>query len=397
MDPIFDNRDALRGQPAMHALIAGVSRYRHLPGGDGPPASDTLDLRQLGSTSRTALRMYHWLLANRDHLAAPLASVRLLLSPGPEELAGEPEPAPPGVPPCSRVNFVRAVNAWRNDLRAQDEDSAFFYFAGHGVERTTNGATLLMQDFGDPDAGGLLTNTVAFDNLFAGMAPAQTPPGKVARRQFFFIDTCRVQPKKFRRYASMDVPGVWDVELNDKDERAAPVFFAAMPGAKAYALAEEQTLFSKALCKCLEGAAGTTDGADANGQNLWIVSVFSLASALSAAIKRINQEFEAEQGFVLEGLFQDAPILRLHGPPPVSLRLEVEPSALGGSASIAIDDFRMATVVTISPLVPQPYYTRLPAGVYLFRAETLSPRRNHAEMRMVAPPDHAWIANLSTP
>src|SRR5437588_42841 len=38
MTLIFDRRNELQGGPGLHALIAGVSSYPHLPGGTGTPA-----------------------------------------------------------------------------------------------------------------------------------------------------------------------------------------------------------------------------------------------------------------------------------------------------------------------------------------------------------------------
>lgn len=82
---VFDNRHNLQGKPGLHALIAGVSRYRHLPGGGGPPAKEDWKLPQLTATALTAYKIYRWLIDRRDRLPKRLATVRLLLSPSDAE------------------------------------------------------------------------------------------------------------------------------------------------------------------------------------------------------------------------------------------------------------------------------------------------------------------------
>ncbi|HET6478699.1 MAG TPA: hypothetical protein VFG35_01480 [Actinoplanes sp.] len=75
-----------------HALVIGVSAYDHLPSvGAGP-----FGLSQLGSTAIGAYRFAVWL---RDHYRnpdAPLATIRLLLSPSAAEIsAGARRAGPP--------------------------------------------------------------------------------------------------------------------------------------------------------------------------------------------------------------------------------------------------------------------------------------------------------------
>src|SRR3712207_4310082 len=116
---------------------------------------------------------------------------------------------------------------------------------------------MLLENFGDPDEGPL-TNAVAVDNLFYGMAPPASPTKQIAQRQLYFIDACRIAPSEFRAFEWLNVPDVWGVEIAGRDDRCAPIFYAGIPGTKAYALKGNQTLFIQALLACLDG-----DGADA--------------------------------------------------------------------------------------------------------------------------------------
>ena len=82
---VYDNRHNLQGGAGIHALIAGVSHYTHLPDGGGPPAKKDWGLPQLTATALTGYKIYRWLIDHRDVLPKPLATVRLLLSPSAAE------------------------------------------------------------------------------------------------------------------------------------------------------------------------------------------------------------------------------------------------------------------------------------------------------------------------
>jgi hypothetical protein len=154
-------------------------------------------MQQLSSTALSVFRMYEWLLARRDRLPLPLASVRLLLSPSPGEVAAEPGIATAGASACTRALFSAEVRKWRTDAASHRDGMSLFYFAGHGVQRKRDDAVMLLEDFGNPDEG-LPTNAVAIDNLFNGMAPPLASE-RMARWQVYFVDACRIALAEFRR------------------------------------------------------------------------------------------------------------------------------------------------------------------------------------------------------
>src|SRR4029077_10191484 len=125
---LIDNRSALKGRNGLHALIVGISHYKHLPGGDGETATETYNLNQLTGAARSAYKLYEWLKTRGQHLGVPLATVRLLLSPSTDEsdLAGL-------TVPSTWDNFADAAHEWRDDASVNDGDFTFFYFAGHGI------------------------------------------------------------------------------------------------------------------------------------------------------------------------------------------------------------------------------------------------------------------------
>jgi hypothetical protein len=76
MTLVFDQRGELSQGPGLHALIAGVSAYRHLPGGAGPIARRTFGFSQRHTAARTAFRIRTWLEERRERLPVPLATIR---------------------------------------------------------------------------------------------------------------------------------------------------------------------------------------------------------------------------------------------------------------------------------------------------------------------------------
>src|SRR5688572_12244185 len=150
MTKIFQRTVKGRG---LHALIVGVSSYSHLPGGDRATTTNAFGMEQLTSTSLSAWKVYQWLLDHKDRLAAPLASVRLLLSPSQRELDNALKDIPniATIDRATRANFDREAKNWRKAAEKNEDDYTFFYFAGHGVQRSTpNDAVMLMEDYGDP-------------------------------------------------------------------------------------------------------------------------------------------------------------------------------------------------------------------------------------------------------
>jgi len=377
---VLDERPALAGAPGVHCLIAGVSHYPHLPGGGGPAAEKSYGMRQLSSTAATAYRVYRWLLDRRDRLPLPLATVRLLLSPSPAETAAEPALAA-AADRCTRAAFAAEARAWRRDARAHRDGMSWFYFAGHGVQRRKGDAVLLLEDFGDPDEGPL-TNAASFDNLFYGMAPPAALTQTVARRQAWFIDACRLAPADFRSFEWLHVPDLWEVELSGVDDRSAPAFFASLPGAKAYALPGEQTLFSRALLAALEGSGVDSVGDDDDGAPRYGVTVYSLDRALQAELAALNDEHGGDQDYVLSGLVDEALLVRHPAAPEVAVVVEVDPAEAADVVRFEVTDAEDAVRLDVGPpLTPYPFEGRLPMGFYQVRGTVDPPRDGLADFK----------------
>ncbi len=310
----------------------------------------------------------------------PLGSVRLLLSPSPEEL--ERNPSLDQYQAAARENLRSAALAWRRDCAEDPENIALFYFAGHGLQRTRGDSVLLTSDFGDEE-GNPLFNAVDVTNLFNGMAPTASRP-QMARTQLWFIDACRGFPSAFDNFEALSAGNIFEVELSDLDERCAPIYFGSVPGGSAYAVPGERTLFSRALLESLEHTGGQL----LEGRGRWIVTVGSLLRGMNSAVSRINAEEMAEQRVLGGGLMEDLDrrIVDLADVPEVDVRLELVPTADGVVLSVSDESGREMRIP--NPLDPNPYRCRWRAGLY--RLDT-RPQLNGWEPRVpVRPPSFHW-------
>lgn len=408
MTLVWDARNELQGRQGVHALIAGVSSYRHLPGGSGKLTDDSYGLRQLSSTALTAYRIYRWILDRKDRLPLPLATVRLLLSPSATELATEPEMATLAAP-CTRSSFVSAAKQWRDDASSNREGMTFFYFAGHGVQRKVSDAIMLPEDFGDPNEGPL-RNAVPFDNLFHGMAPSSGSMAQIARKQIYFIDTCRDLTQEMRDSEWQEVSGIWRVSLGGLDDRHAPVFFSAIPGSRAYALKGRMTFFGEALLGCLEGAgADTLSQRDSHGRVRWAVSVYPLDEALRGQMAKLNESVRVRRGlradqpdqhYDLTGHVHNLVLHYLDDPPEVDVMLTIKPTDALPFVRLEVTDVhRGSKVWTLEPIDPHPYENKLRAGIYQVNAKITDTSSqlysSYEEWHKITPPWYPVTAMVS--
>ena len=395
MTLIIDERAHLQGQPGFHAFIAGVSSYPHLPGGIGTPAPDSFGMQQLSSAALTAYKMYCWLVERQRKLPVPLATCRLLLSPSPEEVQVEPQLAVLA-DHCTLDAFQAAAGDWRTDASSHQENVTFFYFAGHGVQRSKGDQVLLLEDFGD-GRGGTLDKAVNTKNIYNGMVKSPSRP-TMAQIQLYFIDACRILPSKFKDYERMETSAVWDIELSGRDDRRAPIFYAAVPGSVAYALRGDQSIFSKALFACLNGGAAESEEQD--GQQRWQVSYHSLSETLGDYIAELNQTKGADQEFTVDGFGADAIIHYLDGPPLVESMLEVVPVDALAFVEIEVwNNARNELVWSLpAPLNPYPYLGMLPAGEYRISVLINPPHpmyRPYTQLSLVRPRSFSWKARVT--
>ena len=369
MTLVYDRRSELGSQPCLHALVVGVSRYVHLPGGGSAKADLTFGLRQLSSTALSAFRISQWLELRKDRLAKPLATIRLLLAPSKTEIQAEPALAN-HAGGCGLAAFRQSAADWRADAAKRRDDVTVFYFAGHGTQRNKGDLVGLLADFGDGE-GNALDKAFTTRQLYNGMAPSKKWP-EIARTQLYFLDCCSVPDEEIRSYERMETASLWPVELTGRDDRRAPIFYAAIPGSKAYALRGKATFMNRALIECLDGGAGEL--LEIGEDERWCVTYRGLGAGLQTYVDELNRKRHKDQELRNDGFGEDAVIHYLDEPPPVDLVLEVDPEEAASYARFEVlDDAGRPLDGVPARLEPHPYTFRIPAGYYTINARIVPP------------------------
>ncbi len=368
MTLIFDERRKLqKGEPGLHAFIIGISVYPHLPEGRGKPAQPRIDMKQLDSTALSAYKMYCWLLKQRKYLPVQLASIRLLVSPSLQEkneisqkLKLKQEDAC-----CTRDNFVKAAIDWRKDASTNENNITFFYFAGHGIEISKYTQALLLEDFANPDYR-TLNNAVDFMNIYEGMRVSDTLPN-MARTQLYFIDACRNQHPRLEQDQPRELSQVFsDVLSKQPDQRCAPIFYATSSGGSAYSIPGDQTVFSKAMLKFLDGYGGEKIEKDEESRSQvkkwkWHIAAAHLSEALqdyiNEVIEQLKKQYEPDFDQKMKTNHLGGgktTIIYLNKAPKTDLILQLDPSSAVDRTQVQIQNGGQTRPLA-APIDPHPY------------------------------------------
>jgi len=395
MTLLFDQREALRGKPGLHALIVGISEYPHLTQAN----AHWLGLSSNSSGAITGYRIYQWLIQHQQHLVAPLATCRLMISPSAEETKMEPRLQELAVS-CNVDDFLRSVNEWRRDAQERKENITLLYFVGNGFELSKSNPIIMLQNFGD-GIGPALRGGVTATNLFYGMGPTSEQPD-IARTQLYFIDTDRVYPSRvFQSYEEINTTAAFDALPLGIDDRDAAIFYSTSSGKAAYAYNGEATFFSLALLKCLEGAAAVPGETDQEGTLRWQVSITSLMNGLNQVLPALIQDSGVDQLFEVGGQVRDSIICYLDAPPVVDLAIEVDPiEALAVSHVEMCNEASAVVFKHDAPLQPHPYWIQLPAGYYTLRIRIAPPDLRFKDLvartRLLTPPRAVWKVKVAS-
>lgn len=235
--------------PVTHAFVVGVSHYPFLA---GPEASDfgaDFGMDNLTSAANSASEIAAWLLSEFHKPEAPLATLRILLSPS------EGEALNPAVvdamgerTPATRDAVEEAFNAFKVDCKANPDNFAFVYVAGHGVQLSTSASVVLLHDFADPAHGEELTGAIDVAGCHRGLSGGGYP-----NHQVWFADACRQVPAVARRFESM--VGMLSAGKPVGDVEASALFLGAGPRETAFAEVAGTSLFSQALLWALRGGS----------------------------------------------------------------------------------------------------------------------------------------------
>jgi hypothetical protein len=355
--------------PRTHALVIGVSYYQFLPqedGDPGPTGPETLGLRQVRTPATAAWRFARWLETSYNNPTAPLASVRLLLSPSAWErqFVADLANLSAEIPPATRDNVADALDQW-HDLAATNRDNvAILYASGHGIQMSKDdGGIVLLEDFARR-GNSPLDHSLDIAGVRKGMAGLT-----MAQKQFYFIDTCRVRPPGAETFQMLGS----GVSLKNPFEGAplcSAVYFSASPSTTARGEAGKGTLFGQALLDCLELAA-VDDHVHENGW--WVVTTGTLMRALPARLAALARSVGFEQTATVGGQLADVILHVLPAAPEVPLTLEVEPAEAATCAFGRLwDGLGPTSIFDDEPFTPT--LTRsVPAGWYVLSVRIQPP------------------------
>lgn len=373
-------RRAGAGRPATHALVIGVSAYRHLLGGpEESPTGRAWQLGQLSSAAGSATAVAAWLAAEYHNPAAPLGSLRVLVSPTANDRL-DPRIAPEVAAPEHRATRDRveaAFAAFMADCDRDVENVAIVYVAGHGVQLTKHEATVLLEDIAAPGVRPSLRGAIDLIQCHSGMDHAAT-----AGTQFWFVDACRQPPEIAAAFAAMK--GAYQIDELPGAARSSQCFLSASTLQQSFGRPGGHTLFCEALLRGLRGAAvcpPTPPLCDA-----WHVSSYSLSEALTRHVA--DQAGEAGEVQTVHhftrGLSPQAVLHRLPGPPRVDLTVRLAPpdAAPVTTASVYFESGSPVPDVPVAwPLVMQ-----LEAGLYSLALDTQQPYRRFSRPINLLPP-----------
>lgn len=390
-EPIYRATGQPPHQPGLHALIIGISRYAYLPApGQEPTGMQQrfgLGLQQLTCAATSGFRVYKWLLDHQADLALPLLTCRLLLVPTTEELASV-DGLNDVASDARRESVLRAAKAWRADAAVQATDQTLFYFAGHGFERKRGDQVLILEDCGNA-LGGRLSNAIEASNLVNGMAPHDEYE-RIAMQQLFIFDACRLPLTEGYRWEEDVCSEVWSVPVVASDRRAAAEFYTTAPGNAAFAIRNEQTIFSRALLACLEGAGAE----ELYGQ--WYVTVESLNRGLWYQIKRIAEKENIElPRFQVRRAGENTVLINLYEPPEVPVEVCIDPEDAAEGTELTIDNLRATSRVFGPPVEPHPLAINLKAGTYVLTA--CLGGTPYQQANSLAPPSGNWKVDVRAP
>jgi hypothetical protein len=369
-------RDALAG-PGTHALVVGVSDYPFAD--ENSPTSTrlgrSLGIRNLTSAARSASEFVGWLLEDFRDPDCPLASVRLLLSP----VAGEDLHA------SIAANFAHVdlaatrqaleveLGSFRQACRSNRDNRGIVYMAGHGVQLTKRGATVLLQDFASDAHVNELGGAVDVIGCHDGMDEDGS-----AAVQLWFVDACRQVPAIARQFERLE--GALTLSEQHGQVTSSPVFLASSSQQSAFATIGGTTLFNQALLWALRGAAA--QGPDGVCDE-WYVGVSQLVRRLDPQVADFAATHGEVQTIDVTGRVREAVAHRFAGPPSVNVSFVLSPELAA--------DHTQASLRFNGSGPPQvwgewPHHSVVPAGLYQLEVTSRPPFRDSMSLLDVRPP-----------
>jgi hypothetical protein len=264
---LWINPEWIPGTPGTFAVVIGVSEYLYLDGGPQRPSDpkfNSFGLGQLAVSALTALRTFEWLVEHYRFDGVPLAKCWVLLAP--TEVEKNLEPAFQAHHAKATMNEFRdAVGAWyheMNDLpfEVRSQSRSFFFFSGHGLEKTREEQILLPTDYLKSPARNA-NEAIAVKHLNNGLAAIGLA------HQFIFLDACRndapiLREQELEGSRLVSVPSststIGNGEKNKIRTKPPIVMYGAASGGQVWQpdVPPGLSLFGQALLEGLRGESG---------------------------------------------------------------------------------------------------------------------------------------------
>jgi hypothetical protein len=278
-------------------------------------------MANLSSAARSASEVAAWLLGEHHNPEAPLASVRLLLSPVEGEQLNADVLARMGgqTAPATRAAVKTDFTDFKAACATNTDNRAFVYLVGHGIQLNFRGAIVLLEDFATEAEDDLLFGAMDVMRCHDAMQA-----GGNADRQVWFSDACRQRPEIVKRFESLSgafAPG----NLALGEVSASPVFLSSSSRENAFSDPAGLTIFTEALLWALRGAGavGKDESCDA-----WHVSSTRLTIVLPDKVKALARAGGADQSIDLTGKPLDVVVQQFENAPEVDVEVALLPEGL---------------------------------------------------------------------
>ena len=347
-----------------HALVIGVSRYPYADGDDATDFGESSGLENLTSAARSASEFAAWLLTEYRNPDAPLKSLRVLFSPSEGEELNE------GIQNLLTEPYAATSAAVREELKAfrdlckNTNNVGIVYAAGHGIQLSSRGAILLLEDFAAEDQLAELEGAIDMVGCHDGMNG-----DGYAGNQFWFVDACRQLPRFARKFQSMT--GALKLSEPVGDVHSSPIFLASSTRESAFAEIGGTSLFSQAVLHALRGAGAK---GPPRGLQDWIVPVSRLIELLPDTVKKLAGAHGEDQRVDITGRVIEAVIHKFDGGPEVDLHLSLAPE---NAANVTTSELLFNGM---EPLVPPPsgwpIRRKVAPGLYILKVNSQLPYKS---------------------
>lgn len=258
-----------------HAFVIGVGSYPNAKGGVEDILRNVPDLPSAADSSKL---MCDWLLDNQDRLAAPLATLEVLIS-DPVEPNNRFQWNAGPVEPATEVNILAAGGRWFTSLESEPGSVAFFYCCGHGAAHRQE-PVLFLEDLNRDRR-----NAWTYLNLGSLAHVLRKTPAVSAA--FMFSDACGEYVAEFELRNAQDTRFFPEPPLFGPSRNQVSLLCAAAEGQLAYEgeMREGDTLkfgrFTQTVIKGLDGSSSRLL------RNQWAVHPRGLLSDLKS-LRRVQ-------------------------------------------------------------------------------------------------------------